>query len=104
MRVIEFLYDSERASETGERLAERIDSRPDDVETVDLGSGDRADARREAMLSVGEATRIGTKPDELFDESGDPDFSEGVVITEDERGRRELTIGADALDLLAGSD
>ncbi|WP_340101306.1 hypothetical protein [Salinibaculum salinum] len=100
MRVIEFLYDSERASETGERVAEHVRARPESVEIVDLGVGNRADAQREAMLSVGDATRIGTKPDALFDGDGNPDFSDGVVITEDDRGRRELAIGEAALELL----
>ncbi len=100
MRVIEFLYDSQRASETGERVAERIQARPEIVDTVDLGVGSREDAQREAMLSVGDATRIGTKPDALFDDDGTPDFSDGVVITEDDRGRRELAIGEAALELL----
>lgn len=101
MRVIEFLYDSERASETGKQVAERVRERPEEVAITDLGAGDRDDARREAMLSVGDATRIGTKPDTLFDDDGNPDFSDGVVITEDDRGRRELAIGEEALSLLA---
>ena len=101
MEVIEFLYDSERASETGERLAERVRSRPENVDVIDLGTGDRADARREAMLSAGDATRIGSKPDAIFDDRGNPDFSDGVVVTEDDRGRRELYAGEAALAALA---
>jgi hypothetical protein len=102
MRVVELLYDSARASETGERVAEHVRARPEDPATIDLGTGDREDARREAMLSVGAATRIGGKPDALFDEGGDPDFSDGVIVTEDERGRRELHVGEGALAALDG--
>ncbi|MEF8786566.1 MAG: hypothetical protein V5A45_11590 [Haloarculaceae archaeon] len=100
MRVIEFLYDSERASETGERLAERVRARQEGIDFVDLGTGSREDAQREAMLSVGDATRIGTKPAALFDDDGNPDFSDGVVVTEDDRGRRELSVGEAALAVL----
>jgi hypothetical protein len=102
MRVLELLWDSERASETGERVAARVRERSEAVETVDLGTGSRPDARREAMLSVGAATRIGSKPDALFDDSGDPDFSDAAIVTEDERGRRDLHVGEAALDALDG--
>jgi hypothetical protein len=100
MRVIELLHDSERASETGRAIVDRVHERPEAVEEIDLGTGERADARREAMLSVGEATRIGGKPDAIFDEAGTPDFADGAIVTEDERGRRELHVGEDALDAL----
>ncbi len=101
MQVIELLHDTERASETGQAVAERVRDRSETVTEVDLGTGDRADARRAAMLSVGNATRIGGKPDEIFDENGDPDFSDAAIVTEDERGRRELHVGEDALAALA---
>jgi len=100
MRVIELLHDSERASETGRAVANHVYDRPEAVEEVDLGTGERADARRGAMLSVGNATRIGGKPDEIFDESGRPDFSDAAIVTEDERGRRDLHIGEAALAVL----
>jgi hypothetical protein len=102
MEVIELLWDSAEASETGERVATRVRERPETVETVDLGTGNRADARREAMLSVGAATRIGSKPAALFDDSGDPDFSDAAIVTEDDRGRRELHVGEAALAALDG--
>jgi hypothetical protein len=101
MRVVEFLYDSERASETGQRVARLVADRAESVTTVDLGTADdRADARREAMLSVGAATRIGGKPDALFDDDGDPDFSDGAIVTQEETGRRSLLVGADAVEAL----
>ena len=100
MRVLELLYDSARASETGQRVVDRVRERPESVETVDLGTGSREDARREAMLSVGAATRIGSKPEALFDDSGDPDFADAAIVTEDERGRRELHVGEAAIDAL----
>jgi hypothetical protein len=102
MRVLELLYDSARANETGQRVADRVRERPESVETVDLGTGSREDARREAMLSVGAATRIGSKPESLFDDSGDPDFADAAIVTEDERGRRELHVGEAALGALDG--
>jgi hypothetical protein len=102
MRVIELLYDSARASDTGQRVAECVRERPESVDTVDLGTGSRDDARREAMLSVGAATRIGGKPDALFDADGNPDFADAAIVTEDERGRRELHVGESAIEVLTG--
>jgi len=102
MRVLELLWDSAQASETGERVAARVRERSESVEVIDLGTESREDARREAMLSVGTATRIGSKPEALFDDSGDPDFSDGAIVTEDERGRRDLHVGEAALDALDG--
>lgn len=104
MEVLTLCHDSERATATGRAVAEAVDARPEEPGVVDLGGGDRADARREAMLTVGEATRIGTKPDAVFDEDGNPDFSDGVIVTEDERGRRELHVGVDALEALDARD
>ncbi len=101
MRVVEFLYDSERADETGQQVAAAVDDRDEHVDVVDLGTAqNRADARRQAMLTVGSATRIGGKPDSLFDEDGNPDFSAGAIVVEEETGRRDLYVGDDALDVL----
>jgi hypothetical protein len=100
MRVVEFLYDSERADETGQRVAALVDER-ESVSVTDLGrADDRADARRRAMLAVGEATRIGGKPDAIFDDDGNPDFGAGAVITEAADGRRDLYVGSEAVDAL----
>lgn len=52
------------------------------------------------MLLVGESTRIGSNPEETFDEAGNPDFSMGVLITEQETGRRDLHISEEMLDAL----
>jgi hypothetical protein len=103
MRVVEFLFDSEAASETGRRVATLVDERSETVETTDLGTAkSRDDARREAMLSVGAATRIGSKPDGLFDDDGAPDFSAGAVIVVEETGRRDLYVGERAVEILTG--
>jgi hypothetical protein len=101
MRVVEFLFDSETASATGRQVSALVDERPETVETTDLGTAkSRDDARREAMLSVGAATRIGSKPDALFDDDGNPDFSMGAVITVEETGRRDLYVGNRAVEAL----
>jgi hypothetical protein len=101
MRVVQFLYDSERAGETGQRVARLVEERPEGVDVTDLGTADdRGDAQRAAMLSVGAATRIGGKPDAIFDEDGNPDFSAGAVVIEQETGRRDLYVGGDAVDAL----
>jgi hypothetical protein len=101
MRVVEFLFDSAAATETGRQVARLVDDRLETVETIDIGGAEsRADARREAMLSVGSATRIGGKPDALFDDDGDPDFSAGAVVIEEETGRRDLYVGEEAVDVL----
>lgn len=105
MRVVTFLTDSERATQTGTRLAELVADRPEDIDVIDLGVADDRDAaRREAMLAVGSATRIGTKPEAIFDENGDPDFSDGAVVTVAETGRRTLRTGSDAIEALADGD
>lgn len=101
MRVVEFLFDSEAATATGRQVSTLVGERPETVETTDLGTATgRDDARREAMLSVGAATRIGSKPDALFDDEGDPDFSAGAIIVEEETGRRDLYVGERAVEIL----
>lgn len=103
MRVVELCHDSERATATGERVAALVADREEDVSVTDLGSADsRDDAQREAMLTVGEATRIGGKPDAIFDADGNPDFSDGAIVVEESTGRRDLYVGTEAIDVLTG--
>jgi hypothetical protein len=52
------------------------------------------------MLVIGESTRVGSKPEEIFDDAGNPDFSMGVLITEQETGRRDIHIGDEMLEAL----
>jgi hypothetical protein len=99
MRVVSYVYDSKAVpAHVGECLDE-LASREEEPELIDVEAAeDREDGRREAMLTVKNAVRIGSTPGELFDEDGTPDFSVGALITEAETGRRTLHIGTDALD------
>jgi hypothetical protein len=99
MVVLTYLYNSESAPDHVGTVVERLD---DGVETVDVAQG--ADARREAMFALRESVRIGDNPDAIYDDDGTPTFAPGVLVTEDERGRRALHVGADALDALDGDD
>jgi len=97
MRVRSYVYDSaDPASHVDAVLAE-LDAREEDAEVVDVSGGA---TRRDAMLTVKEAVRVGSPPDVLFDEDGRPDFSAGALVTEAETGRRTLHVGSDALAAL----
>jgi hypothetical protein len=100
MKVLACLYDSDRKGPAVDPILDRLEDRDEAVEYVDVGTDG---SEREAMLLVGETTRIGSKPDDIFDEAGTPDFSPGVLITEQETGRRELHVGADMLDALSSN-
>jgi len=101
MRLREFIYNSETATDAAEQVRDRLREREGAVEVLDLETADsEADARRAAMLSVGDATGIGSKPDAVFDDEGHPDFAPGVLILDRDTGERELHVGADALDAL----
>jgi hypothetical protein len=63
-----------------------------------VADGDPEDRRREAILTVKNAVRIGSLPDELYGEDGTPDFSAGVLITEAETGRRSMHVGREAVE------
>jgi hypothetical protein len=103
MKVHAFVYDSAAAPAHVETVRQRLQSRDEEVKLVDVADGDRADQRRTAILTVKNAVRIGSLPDELFDESGTPEFAAGVLITEAETGRRSMHVGSDALDALQGA-
>jgi hypothetical protein len=100
MRVLSYVYDSAARPCHVDAVLEELASREEAVELVDV-AGDAA--RRDAMLTVKGAVRIGSPPDELFDEEGRPDFSAGALVTEAETGRRTLHVGEEALAALRGS-
>lgn len=101
MRVLRYIYDSETADPPVQRVLDRIAARDEAVERLDVATADDpAGARREALLAVGEATRIGRKPSGLFDDDGTPDFSAGALITEEPTGRRDLHVGREAVEAL----
>lgn len=101
MRILNYIYNSEKAGSHVECVLEQLKDRSERIEYNDISAADDRDAaHREALLTVGQAVRIGGKPNEIFDEDGVPDFSAGVMITEDATGRRELKSGAEALEAL----
>lgn len=101
MRVLTYIYNSETADEPVERVLDRLEDRDAPIDYNDISAAaDRDAALREALLTVGQAVRIGGKPSGVFDEEGDPDFSPGVMITEATTGRRGLHIGMEALEAL----
>jgi Pyruvate/2-oxoacid:ferredoxin oxidoreductase gamma subunit len=101
MEVVAYLYNSDTGSDTVQTVLERLEDRDATVTRIDLTTAQEpADARREAMLMVGTATRVGAKPDAIFDDEGTPDFSPGVLITEEAKGRRDLHVGEEALEVL----
>lgn len=105
MRAVTYIYDGERAADHVGRVRALLADREEDVECTDVSAAaDREAALRDAMLTVGDAVRVGGKPDGVFDEAGNPDFSAGVLITEAATGRRDLHVGTAALDALRESE
>jgi hypothetical protein len=101
MEVVAFLYNSHTGTDTVETVRERLEDREESVTRIDIATAtDPADARREAMLMVGTASRVGPKPDAIFDDDGNPTFPAAVLITEKATGRRDLHVGSEALDVL----
>ena len=104
MRVRDYIYNSAAAPDHVAAVREALADR-EDVDPLDVGAADdREAALREAMLTLRESVRIGENPDAIYDDDGEPDFTAGVLITEDETGRRHLHVGPEALDALAGED
>jgi hypothetical protein len=100
MRVVSYVYDSRALPTHVRECLSELSDRDDEPELIDVdGAETREDGRRTAMLTVKNAVRIGSTPEELFDD-GQPDFSVGALITEADTGRRTLHIGSDALDAL----
>lgn len=105
MRVRHYLYDSETGGDHVEAVLHQLADRDESVALQDVAAADdRDDAIREAMLTLRDAVRIGSNPDEIYDEDGRPDFSPGVLITEEPTGRRNLHIGSEALAVLEADD
>lgn len=101
MRVRTYIYDSASAPDYVDRVRERLAARDEEVDAIDVAAADdRTDAVREAMFAIRESVRIGTAPDEIYDDSGEPDFAAGVLITADPTGRRSIHVGRDALEAL----
>jgi len=104
MRVRAFIHNSGAATEQAARVRELLAEREESVEFHDLGTGDAEGTRREAMLTLRESMRIGENPAGIYGEDGTPDFAAGVLITENEVGRREIHVGSDAVDALCEDD
>jgi len=100
MDVHAFVYDSAAASEHVERVLADLRERAAETTLVDVADGDAETQRREAILTVKNAVRIGSLPEKLYGEDGTPDFSAGVLITEAETGRRSMHVGREAVDAL----
>jgi len=98
MRVRSYIYNSGVAPDHVERVLDSLADRPEDVERLDVDAADTE--RREAMLTLRESMRIGENPEGIYGEDGTPDFAAGVLITENEVGRRTVHVGSDALDAL----
>jgi hypothetical protein len=95
MGVLTFIYNSDRTSAAVDQALARLEDREEPIEYIDTGDDG---SEREAMLVIGESTRVGSKPDAIFDDAGNPDFSMGVLITEQETGRRDIHIGDEMLE------
>lgn len=101
MLVRHYIYNSESGDAHVATVLDRIAEREESVELHDVAAADdRRDGLRDAMLTLRNAVRIGRNPDEIYDADGDPDFSAGVLVTEESTGRRHLHIGRDALEAL----
>lgn len=102
MTVRTYLYNSgatgDGSASPPAHVSAVLDRLDDGVELVDVADG--PDARREAMLALRESVRIGENPDAIYDDDGTPEFGTGVLVTEDETGRRHLHVGRDALEAL----
>jgi hypothetical protein len=102
MRVRSYIYNAGAAAERVERVLELLADREGPVELLDLAAEDTE--RREAMLTLRESMRIGENPEGIYGADGTPDFAAGVLITETEVGRREIHVGANAVDALREAD
>lgn len=105
MRARSYVYDAETAEPHVEAVLDRLAAREETVERLDVAAAeDRRAALREAVLTVREATRIGSNPEGIYDAEGDLDFSAGVLVTEEPTGRRSLHVGTEALEVLRAAE
>lgn len=102
MRVRSYIYNSGVERARVERVLDLLADRPEAAELLDIGAEDTE--RREAMLTLRESMRIGQNPEGIYGEDGTPDFATGVLITENEVGRREIHVGSEAVDALREAD
>ncbi len=101
MRVVTYIHDSRDTPAHVRAVLEHIGTREETPEVRDIDAAeDRADALRDAMLETRSAVRVGENPDGIYDDEGNPDFSAGVLITQQPTGRRELHVGREALEAL----
>lgn len=101
MRILSYVYDSSKVTPQVVKTLNLIETSEEEVNVLDIATAnDPEAARREAMLTVKEAVRVGSVPGQLFDENGEPDFSRGALVSEESTGRRSLHVGAEALKLL----
>lgn len=101
MRVLTYIYNSESADDHVAWVLDQLEDREETIAYNDIRTSDDPDgARREAMLTIGQATRVGGKPSGVFDDDGTPTFAAGAMITEQATGRRDLHIGMDAVEVL----
>lgn len=105
VRVRTYIYDGEAVADHVERVLERLEARDEEIEYQDVAAAEsRDDAVREATFAVRESVRIGSSPDGIYDDDGNPDFSAGVLITQEPTGRRSVHVGREALEALADGD
>lgn len=105
MLVRHYIYNSETGDAHVDVVLDRIAEREESVELHDVAAADdRRDGLRDATLTLRNAVRIGKNPEEVYDADGNPDFSAGVLITEEPTGRRHLHIGEDALEALEAAE
>jgi hypothetical protein len=101
VRVEHYIYNSETGDDHVQTVLALLAEREESIEYHDVAAADdRRDGLREAMLTLRNAVRIGTNPDEIYDPEGIPDFSVGVLVTEEQTGRRRLHIGTEAVTVL----
>jgi hypothetical protein len=104
MRVVTYIYDSADTPEHVEQVLDLLADRDEEIAVQDVAAGDREDSIRDALLEIRSAVRIGTTPEELYDDDGNPDLSTGALITEAPTGRRTLSVGPAAVEALREED
>lgn len=101
MDIVAYVCDSAAPAANVETVRARLEESGAEFELIDVAAANsRQEGRREAMLTIKNAVRIGSAPSELFDEDGTPDFSTGALITEESTGRRSLHVGREAVEIL----
>lgn len=103
--VRHYIYNSETGDAHVEAVLDRLADREESIELHDVAAAEqRQDGLRDATLTLRNAVRIGRNPEKIYDADGHPDFSAGVLVTEESTGRRRLHIGEEALAVLEGDE